>query len=547
MTKHIKRIKVCSVCNHRFSHPSFTVGKKIQCENQTGIIETRIIKIEELHSYPIHFPQTNHDAVVDPPEASEENQYFTVVGWSSDSVGVGNHLRHLRYRKSGSESSRHDSCLIIRSLCKFANMGPDDMIKLSRERIERLVGSWADMKSETTSKGTANLCVRWARTFFRANGFNKENGKELRLPYYYVAPRERIRKQRAPLLHEALKMAERAGSKRDRAIIYMLLCTGLRNSTLRSLNVGDIREELEKGQIHLQIRVTPELKDRLPGATKGRIPYHVFTSAKATEAIRKYLKEREEMYGSIQDDEPLFITGYNQLSRSTRQKTRLSQQQLLQVIKKCAEKAELTNWEHVHVHSFRTTFRGVLRNPLSDGTSLDPEDADFFMGHVHRGAKDHYYDWLAVEELRKKYAKIVFDDLSSVIDISKKALRRIATYLGIDIDKIIAQKKNLGIDLTAEEEEKLIADIIAGRRHFNESYEVRTVSELELAAYLAEGWEKDHQMKDGNIIIKRRNNYDNKSAMKFSIDENVAKNNKDSGMTSKVTETFKHHVLDEFF
>ena len=71
-------------------------------------------------------------------------------------------------------------------------------------------------------------------------------------------------------------MADAAGKLRDRAVILVLWSSGLRVSTLCALNYGDVAEEVESGEPYIMIPVYPEMKDRVPDACKGRIPYYTF-------------------------------------------------------------------------------------------------------------------------------------------------------------------------------------------------------------------------------------------------------------------------------
>lgn len=77
--------------------------------------------------------------------------------------------------------------------------------------------------------------------------------------------------------------------------------------------------------------------------------------------------------------------------------------------------------------------------------------------------------------------------------------------MGIDVDGLLAsKKKSLGRDLSADEEEKLIGEVISQRGQDSEKYEFKTIHELELEKHLREGWQPVHEMKDGNIIVKKQ-------------------------------------------
>ncbi|MGC9444055.1 MAG: hypothetical protein ACP5E9_03865 [Candidatus Methanospirareceae archaeon] len=50
------------------------------------------------------------------------------------------------------------------------------------------------------------------------------------------------------------------------------------------------------------------MKDRVPDACKGSIPYYAFICGEATEGLRAYLKERKERFGNLNPEEPLFCS-----------------------------------------------------------------------------------------------------------------------------------------------------------------------------------------------------------------------------------------------
>jgi len=123
--------------------------------------------------------------------------------------------------------------------------------------IEGEISEFCDLLRE---KGRSLLYINRVlnnlKTFFKLNGYE---GK-LKISGYHVPPRYRSRPEYTPTPDEALKMADVAGCLRDRAIILILSSSGLRNSTLRALMYGDVREELERGEEIICLHVRPEMK-----------------------------------------------------------------------------------------------------------------------------------------------------------------------------------------------------------------------------------------------------------------------------------------------
>jgi len=104
--------------------------------------------------------------------------------------------------------------------------------------------------------------------------------------------------------------AHAAGSARNRAILLSLLSSGLRVSTLCALNYEDVKEDLENGKECIKIPVYPEMKERVPDACRGNIPYFTFICAEAAQVSHTFLREQSEKFGTIAPDEPLFCSDW---------------------------------------------------------------------------------------------------------------------------------------------------------------------------------------------------------------------------------------------
>jgi hypothetical protein len=282
-------------------------------------------------------------------------------------------------------------------------------------------------------------------------------------------------------------MAERAGSARNRAIILTLLSTGLRNTALRALRVGDVIKEIQSGQENLVIKIEAEWNTlRIPGAVKGAIPYYTFTSAKATEAIKEMLKRRAEKFAPILEDEPLFLAGGTQQSK----KKHLSNTELRNIVKCAAIEAGIKKWRYVSPHTLRKVFESVLRSPTIDGGRMDPKDQEFLMGHILPGTQDAYYDWTKISKLRAQFAKLVFEDKLTPEQQKLSMHKNVAKILEIDVDLLKSKKeKVLGRGLLVKEEFELIERAIKKKTSpLRNEKEQKIVPKNELETYLSKGW-----------------------------------------------------------
>ena len=172
--------------------------------------------------------------------------------------------------------------------------------------------------------------------------------------------------------------------------------------------IGDVAEELEKGEPYIMILVYPAMKERVPDACKGQIPYYTFICPEAGEALRSYLAERREKYGKIALDNPLFHSDWTLWVREERSKRRLGRRAVGLVVKRAAKFAGIQQWKHVAPHCLRKAFESVLRSPTVGRGRLDKGTQEFFMGHILPGTQDVYYDKTKVDFHREEYARLDF-------------------------------------------------------------------------------------------------------------------------------------------
>jgi integrase len=358
----------------------------------------------------------------------KDNKFLKVKGWCSSYRSVNNLLLHLM-RKSKSEGSRRLYLWHLFKFCQYSHRKPNELVALRRSQVEKLIQEYADSLMEASPR-YSNLAVAILKGFFAANGFKR--AKALELETYHAPPRFRITPEYIPTKSEVYRMADSACSLRDRAIILTLFSSGVRNSTLRALRYGDIADELKNNCVNVMVPVYPEMKKLAPNACKGRIPYYVFTSDEATQAIKLYVQEREEKYSGIDESEPLFCTEYNQIAKSSRRRSPLSSRYLEMIVKSAAKKAGISQWKAVHPHCLRKAFESVLHNQLIDGSNLDVKTQEFFMGHVLSGSQDPYFDRSKVEHMRIQYSKLRFG--RTTIENRFKVLRAALTRAFEDTD-----------------------------------------------------------------------------------------------------------------
>ncbi len=220
-----------------------------------------------------------------------------VEGWNSEYFSVQNVLKHLQRKAMGYGAPSYSSVglyvAILAQFCRFSGKNPDDLVALPKEEIEELVHSYLD---GSLAKGLSRKTVKTRRSFlllhFRKNGFKGERALDIEV--YSVPARYRKAPEHIPSSEEILRMADAALSVRDRAIILCVYTSGLRDSTMRALRYGDVKEDLDKDTI--LVPVYPEMKRVLHKACKNNIPYLTFFDPLSTAALKSYLRDRERRF-----------------------------------------------------------------------------------------------------------------------------------------------------------------------------------------------------------------------------------------------------------
>jgi len=181
------------------------------------------------------------------------------------------------------------------SFCRALDKNPDELLQMDRISLTKEIESFLD---NIPCKRTRVHKMAALKKFFKINRKKNIDFPEIRI---LLRREQRVRPEYVPTLEEAWKMADHAGSLRNRLIIMFLFITGLRNSTLRVLNYREvptkelwlkeytIENELNKGVKNIAIIVDPGMKKYHPNACKNGVPYYVFTSEELTETLKNYL------------------------------------------------------------------------------------------------------------------------------------------------------------------------------------------------------------------------------------------------------------------
>lgn len=356
--------------------------------------------------------------------------FLKITDWKSELEPIQKILAHLA-RKTRSEGSKRNYCWHIYNLCRTSRKSPEALVKLRRDVAERLVQDYADSLKDDSPR-YSNQAISTLKTFYWTNGYKRNRALELET--YHAPKRFRKTPEYIPTKSECYRMADSAGSLRDRTIILTMYSSGLRNSTLRALLYRDLEGELSAGICNIKLPVYPEMKKIDPSACKNNISYYSFLCDEATQSLRLHLKEREVRFGQIRPTDPLFATEDREIRKENRPRTILSARQLQTLVKLNAKRAGIPKWEAVHPHSLRKSFQSVMRTPMIDGTNLDVGLQEALMGHILPNSRDNYLDLGNVEHMRLQYSKLHFG--RAVVEDKFRVIRLAVAraFEGTDID-----------------------------------------------------------------------------------------------------------------
>ena len=299
---------------------------------------------------------------------------------------------------------------------------PDGLLLLSSDNVADKIQAFCDKYNETGKTRTAHLALNYLRSFFKHNGIEK-----LKVEDYNW--RKNKKTEHVPTKEEVYKIAEHCDA-RGKAIILCAFQSGLRNSAIRALCHGDIKEQLDTGKVPIRIHVNSKFRERVPQACKENAEHYTFFGKEAAQALKDYIDWRVTKYGKINEDEPLF-TPYETFSQPKPRKNTLSEDSLQRLTKRAAKRTRIKDWRNISFHSLHKSFRTVLDAGYVDGSQMAEDDKKYLMGHTHSRLKKLYHNTNA-DILEQRYMKLKWSPTSQVTKETKEEMiKTFAQSLGI--------------------------------------------------------------------------------------------------------------------
>src|SRR5437867_4641534 len=293
-----------------------------------------------------------------------------------------------------SKSTRTQRLYVLEKVLKAGRLtDPDQLLKLSESQAKTLIKRICQFYIQQGKQSYARIISITMRGFFEAHDreLHFKRSEQVRTPRLVKINIERI-----PSKIEVYRMADVAGSLRNRAIVLCLYQSGIRPSCLSNWNYGLVSEQLyPEVKSPVQLKITPDLDNKL---NLYGLPYYVtFLAEESARALREHIDERKKRDGwTPKPSDRIFVTAS---SASRGQPLDLSG--IWSVIKFAAAHASLdpkSLWPKVLRKSFRKT--------LNTTENLDEDTKEALMGHRLPGSRGNYFDYHDLDEVREKYLRV---------------------------------------------------------------------------------------------------------------------------------------------
>jgi len=301
-----------------------------------------------------------------------------------------------------------------------------------RRRYENLVLEFSlgyKMQKKMRAASEARVAIK---SFFYHNG----------VPLFIKSGKKTNRNMPKTLTIEEVRRILEFCDAREKALVLVLLQSGMRPETLVLLTYGHIKNDFEAGVNPVRIDLSiSEVKG-------GYAPYTAFIGKEACEALRKYLDYRCRGTKKIP---PEIITENSPLFRKIDSVAPITCGEVRQIIDKVCRAAGIK--KHVTPYTFRRTCQTRMEYAGVSGNWVDR-----LMGHIPRGAQGAAYSGPG-ELLREAYLKAepfisVSEPVQTASDknVKREVARLVLKTIGVDLDEILKKRGIRSLDEMTDED-----------------------------------------------------------------------------------------------
>ncbi len=292
------------------------------------------------------------------------------------------------------KSTRNQRLYVLEKVLKAGRLtDPEQLLKLSESQAKTLIKRVWQFYIQHGKHSYARTVSITMRGFFEAHD------RELRFKRSEKVRSARLVKiniEHIPNKAEVYRMADVAGSLRNRAIVLCLYQSGVRPGCLCNWNYGLVSQQLyPEINSPVQLKITPNLDNKL---NLYGLPYYItFLAEESARALRDHIDERKKREGwNPQPSDRIFVT-----ASSASRGEPIDPSGIWSVVKVAAAQANLdpkSVWPKVLRKSFRKT--------LNATDSLDEDTKEALMGHRLPGSRGNYFDYHDLDEVREKYLAV---------------------------------------------------------------------------------------------------------------------------------------------
>lgn len=229
--------------------------------------------------------------------------------------------------------------------------------ELNRLAGKMLRGELESVKDDGLTKGSIRAYQNTARIFYR---FHDDLGVEY--TDIEVFDQESTSVDATDMLtpEEVERVRQAPDNPRDRAVVYLLLYTGVRNNALRTLRVGDIDLDNERFYFNTDA-------DGLKNISRPREPRPLLGSVAA---VREWLR----YHPAPDDDEAYLITARSKFNNPDPHE-QVSDRTIARIMESVKEKADID--KPLHPHMMRHNHVSILKREYG----MDDDAVKFLIGH----------------------------------------------------------------------------------------------------------------------------------------------------------------------
>lgn len=275
----------------------------------------------------------------------------------------------------------------LEKFCHWTKRNPDSLLKLVPEEIKEEVLRFAKEYAGAGKHGKAISVFNGLKSFFGYH--NKKLDFNRYRKQFIKNVRKKVDYELIPDNELVYRMVDVCRRPIDKAVILVLFQSGIRVNALHRLNYGHVREQLEKNQDCIRLKITSNVDTKLRSA--GLDYYYTFVGKEAISVLRTYLDQLKS-YES-KDEHPLFRSKYG---------GRLARESIYRIVKTAVGRLGIDK-RKIWPHLLRKSFRKVLNR-----SDLDEDTRETLMGHKLPGSRSNYFDFHDIHEIEEKYKSCNF-------------------------------------------------------------------------------------------------------------------------------------------